>query len=112
MPTAITTAGKFFGSACRLYLQVEGQRVLGMLKVGEKKLFIRNEQGSIREITPLCVLDFYVHESCQRGGIGRQLFELMLHSEHSTADRLAYDRPSSKLFGFLAKHYGLKQYVP
>ena len=26
--------------------------------------------------------------------------------------KLAYDRPSTKLIGFLAKHYGLKNYVP
>ena len=26
--------------------------------------------------------------------------------------KLAYDRPSPKLVGFLSKHYGLKNYVP
>ena len=26
--------------------------------------------------------------------------------------KLAYDRPSNKLIGFLSKHYGLKGYVP
>lgn len=25
--------------------------------------------------------------------------------------KLAYDRPSNKLIGFLSKHYGLKNYV-
>lgn len=42
--------------------------MLGLLKVGVKKLFIRNDAGNIKEINPLCVLDFYVHESVQRGG--------------------------------------------
>ena len=37
--------------------------VIGLLKVGSRKLFIRQENGQIREITPLCVFDFYVHES-------------------------------------------------
>lgn len=32
-------------------------------------------------IEPLCVLDFYVHESHQRNGIGLILFEVMLASE-------------------------------
>ena len=27
-------------------------------------------------------------------------------------EKLAYDRPSEKLIGFLGKHYGLKRYVP
>jgi alpha-tubulin N-acetyltransferase 1 len=59
-------------------MRVEGNKVLGLLKVGMKKLFIRNEAGTIKEITPMCVLDFYVHESVQRGGQGRLLFEKML----------------------------------
>lgn len=32
--------------------------------------------GSIVEIEPLCVLDFYVHEDHQRQGVGRALFEV------------------------------------
>jgi hypothetical protein len=27
--------------------------------------------GGIKEMRPTCVLDFYVHESCQRSGIGK-----------------------------------------
>ena len=30
------------------------------------------------EVNPLCVLDFYVHESRQRTGCGKRLFEHML----------------------------------
>lgn len=32
--------------------------------------------GVIAEIDPLCVLDFYVHESCQRQGVGKTIFEV------------------------------------
>jgi GNAT superfamily N-acetyltransferase len=32
--------------------------------------------GAIVEVEPLCVLDFYVHESCQRQGVGKALFEV------------------------------------
>jgi alpha-tubulin N-acetyltransferase 1 len=39
--------------------------------MGVKKLFIHDEFGIIKEISPLCVLDFYVHESQQRTGIGK-----------------------------------------
>lgn len=49
--------------------------------MGVKKLFIRNELGNMKEINPLCVLDFYVHESLQRAGIGKLLFEKMLEKE-------------------------------
>lgn len=32
--------------------------------------------GVIVEVEPLCVLDFYVHESYQRQGVGKALFEV------------------------------------
>ena len=32
--------------------------------------------------------------------------------EAKIPDKLAYDRPSEKLIGFLKKHYGLAKYVP
>ena len=44
-------------------MRSEGKTVIGLLKVGKRNLFIRNEFGAIKEIKPLCVLDFYVHES-------------------------------------------------
>ena len=34
------------------------------------------ESYDLHEIDALCVLDFYVHESCQRQGIGKLLFEV------------------------------------
>lgn len=36
----------------------------------------------------------------------------MLESENAIPERLAYDRPSPKLIGFLKKHYELVDYVP
>ena len=63
LPSVITSGSRLFTSDTRLYLRAEGNKVLGLLKVGVKKLFIRNDSGMIKEISPLCVLDFYVHES-------------------------------------------------
>ena len=57
--------------------------------------------GGLVEISPLCVLDFYVVEGHQRGGLGRQLFDQMLSKEDVKPERLGYDRPSPKLIGFL-----------
>ena len=36
----------------------------------------------------------------------------MLENEKINPEKLAYDRPSPKLIGFLKKHYGLINYVP
>ena len=108
----ITTASRLFTSSDKLYLRSEGGKVIGLIKIGSRKLFIRNESGQIKEITPICVLDFYVHESVQRGGQGKQIFEKMLQVEGVKPEKLAYDRPSPKLIGFLKKHYGLSNYVP
>ena len=96
----------------RLYLLCEGRLCLGILKVGPKKLFIRGKTGQLNEIDPLCVLDFYVHESQQRNGHGRMLFDYMLAAEDVQPHRLGYDRPSPKFLGFLRKHFSLSDYVP
>lgn len=115
----------------RVYLLVDGRSCLGFLKVGPKKLFVEappccasarprrgssselaDVQGTFREIEPLCALDFYVHEQCQRSGFGRQLFETMLSREQVLPEHLAFDRPSPKLISFLKKHYGLSKFRP
>ena len=83
-----------------------------VIKMGRKHLFIRVDSGALREIEPLSVLDFYVHESCQRRGLGKCLYERMLRDERTVPAALAYDRPSSKFIAFLAKHYGLRDYLP
>ena len=71
MKAIITTTSRFMASDNRLYFRVSGKTAIGILKVGVKKLFIRTDMGQIKEISPLCVLDFYVHESAQRSGQGR-----------------------------------------
>eukprot|EP00425_Heterocapsa_triquetra_P033031 CAMPEP_0195119592 /NCGR_PEP_ID=MMETSP0448-20130528/119837_1 /TAXON_ID=66468 /ORGANISM="Heterocapsa triquestra, Strain CCMP 448" /LENGTH=208 /DNA_ID=CAMNT_0040156939 /DNA_START=37 /DNA_END=660 /DNA_ORIENTATION=+ len=107
----------------RVYLLVEGCRAFGLLKVGTKRLFVApppavnaldtsSVQDALREISPVCALDFYVHESCQRCGYGRLIFDTMLEEERVRPEHLAYDRPSSKFLGFLGKHFGLTQYRP
>ena len=103
---------KLFNSDNRLYIRAHGKKVVGFIKVGKRNLFIRGNNGGIKEIKPLCVLDFYVHESMQRGGHGRALFDKMLEFEQCGPEKLAYDRPSEKLLAFLGKHFGLKKYVP
>lgn len=52
--------------------------MVGMLKIGRKKLFLLNQDQRTKECAPLCVLDFYIHESRQRRGYGRRLFDYML----------------------------------
>jgi len=52
--------------------------VIGILKVGSKHLYVYDTNGQVHERTPLCLLDFYVHESKQRLGYGKRLFDTML----------------------------------
>ena len=68
--------------------------------------------SSFRELCPLCCLDFYVHSSIQRGGHGKWLFDTMLAQEGVPPHRIAYDRPSPKLMGFMRKHFGLSSFTP
>ena len=75
-------------------------------------MFIYDEIGVPIEINPLCVLDFYTYESCQRKGYGKMMFSEMLLKEKIEPRKLGIDRPSTKFLNFLQKYYGLKDYVP
>ncbi|CAG0884019.1 unnamed protein product [Darwinula stevensoni] len=86
--------------------------VVGLLKVGHKNLFIIDEAGAQNEVSPLCILDFYVHESRQRLGFGKHIFDFMLQEEKVKPAHLAIDKPSEKLLHFLRKHYGLAHVIP
>ncbi|KAJ8300811.1 hypothetical protein KUTeg_022330 [Tegillarca granosa] len=102
--TIITTGRKLELSDHILYIMKDAEAnkgkgaVVGLLKIGYKKLFVYDSLGGNHELVPMCVLDFYVHESRQRMGCGKMLFECML-------------KPSFKFSKFLAKHYGLKDEI-
>jgi len=87
--------------------------VVGLLKAGRKNLFLLDRLGEQNEVYPTCVLDFYVHESRQRSGCGKILFQLMLRDQSVSHPKfMAVDRPSPKLLGFLRKYYGLESPIP
>lgn len=73
----ITTAAKFFSSDHKLYLKIDYNSVIGLLKIGTKTLFINDGLGNFQKITPLCVLDFYVHQTQQRNGYGKVTTQLI-----------------------------------
>jgi len=109
----ITSAEKLAGAEShRLYLLRDGAAVQGLLKVGVKHLYYWKKDGSTVELDPLCVLDIYVHESAQRRGVGKALFDAMLEREGLPPHKYAYDRPSAKMMPFLAKHFGLTAHNP
>ena len=109
--TTITSAHKFFISNHRIFIKAEQNKVLGFLKVGSKKLFLRDRNYNYHEVNALCVLDFYVYETAQRRGIGKQIFDYMLKFEKKNPAELAYDRPSPKLLSFLKKYFGLCDFI-
>jgi len=110
---AVTSSRAALLASNNVYLLIDGRVVLGLLKTGPKKLFVaKGMNDGLVEITPQCVLDFYVVEGKQRAGLGRKLFDAMLMQESVVPEKLAYDRPSPKLLGFLRKHFGLSRYVP
>ncbi|GFR78052.1 alpha-tubulin N-acetyltransferase [Elysia marginata] len=115
---SITTGKKLELANHHLYLMIDGSgndgkgSALGILKVGRKKLFVYDSLKVQHELDPLCILDFYVHESRQRMGCGRRLFDFMLSKENIRVEHLAIDRPSPKFLSFLKKHYGLDSTIP
>ncbi|KAH8273437.1 hypothetical protein KR018_000607, partial [Drosophila ironensis] len=119
LKTPITTAEKLLTSTGNqvVYLMADNKNgrwvVSGLLKVGKKDLFVFDEKATCRRAdqTP-AILDFYVHESRQRCGLGKVMFERMLSDQGWLPQKCSVDRPSPKLLGFLAKHYGLRRCVP
>lgn len=119
LKTAITSGARLRQTEGQtVYLLLDRQAaagagaVLGMLKVGRKKLFLLDHSGKPNELSPMCVLDFYVVESRQRTGCGSLLFRAMLAGEGVEPKYLAIDRPSTKLIAFLRKHYNLVSAIP
>jgi alpha-tubulin N-acetyltransferase 1 len=52
--------------------------LIGLLKVGKKRLFIYDTHNINHELQPLCLLDFFIHTTQQRKGLGLKLFDFML----------------------------------
>uniref|UniRef100_A0A8C3RIF2 Alpha-tubulin N-acetyltransferase 1 n=1 Tax=Chelydra serpentina TaxID=8475 RepID=A0A8C3RIF2_CHESE len=119
LPAPITSASRMQTNHHVLYILKDNEvkaagkgAIIGFLKVGYKKLFLLDRHGAHNEVEPLCVLDFYIHESLQRHGYGQELFQCMLQRERVQPHQLAVDRPSEKLLCFLRKHYNLQGTIP
>ena len=107
-----TSAVKLRGSDQRMYVSSDGARATGFLKVGTKHLYVYDRKGKVTEIDPLCALDFFVYEDCQRQGIGQALLAAFLEAEGQEARKVAWDKPTDKSLGLLAKRYGLSSFNP
>lgn len=113
----VTSTSKLRDSDHLIYLLKDEQNrelgaAIGFLKIGYKTLFVYDKNGTIHEMTPMCVLDFYIHESRQRQGFGKELFDYMLQDTRLHACQLAVDKPSYKFSSFLKKHYNLIHSIP
>ncbi|CAI9738643.1 alpha-tubulin N-acetyltransferase 1-like isoform X1 [Octopus vulgaris] len=113
----VTSTSKLKDSDHRIYLLKDEQNqnlgaAIGFLKIGYKSLFVYDNDEIIHELTPMCILDFYIHESRQRQGFGKELFDHMLQDTRLLPCQLAIDKPSFKFSSFLKKHYNLVHSIP
>ncbi|XP_054274766.1 alpha-tubulin N-acetyltransferase-like isoform X2 [Macrosteles quadrilineatus] len=114
----ITSAEKSRNCDHTLYIMIDPREnhgngsVVGILKMGVKHLFLFDATGMVHEKETLCVLDFYVHESKQRTGLGKIMFDYMLEDKDTVPCKLAIDKPSQTFLSFLNKHYGLAKIYP
>jgi hypothetical protein len=85
---------------------------LGFLKISTKKLYLRDSDGKQFISNPVCILDFYVHETVQNSEIGHKLFEKMLEIEGiENVGKIAMDKPNEALLNFMKKYYQLENPV-
>ncbi|XP_016070275.1 PREDICTED: alpha-tubulin N-acetyltransferase 1 isoform X3 [Miniopterus natalensis] len=85
LPAPITSASRMQSNRHVMYVLKDTSArpagrgaIIGFLKVGYKKLFVLDDREAHNEVEPLCILDFYIHESLQRHGHGQELFQYML----------------------------------
>lgn len=105
----ITSGNKLRDSEHTIYLLIDYKgkgKIIGMIKIGYKKLYLYNNQNH-NQYQPLCILDFYIHESMQRKGYGKKLYDIMLERENAKPEQVAIDKPSEKFLSFLHRHYNL-----
>lgn len=110
LASPITSFSRFAYSNHKLFIKFEKNRMIGYIKIGVKNLIYNDRAAKLKELQPMCVLDFYVEESMQRHGWGRRIYDYMLAHEGLEPHKLAIDRPSSKFIGFMKKHFGLSSY--
>ena len=115
LPMVITTYEKMRLSDHKLYILINHKenQAVGLIRTGRKHLFLLDRYGRNHEVEPICVLDFYVHESKQRKGLGNLLFKSMMsHQNISKAGFLAIDKPSQLFLNFLRRHHKLSFDIP
>ncbi len=81
MSGPITSAVKFANSGDQflvLKVDISNRGLLGYLKFGQKQLYFYMKNGKVIQRNTMCILDFYVDEAMQRGGLGHELFDRML----------------------------------
>eukprot|EP00701_Giardia_intestinalis_P000039 XP_001703863.1 Hypothetical protein GL50803_117393 [Giardia lamblia ATCC 50803] len=109
-PSLVTSLAFIRDSHHFLFLAVDEDQCLGILKGGIKHLFMLDSQSETREMDAMCCLDFYTHETVQRRGIGTRLFRAMGLHTHISAQGWVFDRPSPKLLAFLSKVYDMHDF--
>ena len=112
VPQPMTCAAKLRASGHRIYVYSDGTRAKGFLKVGTKHLYIYDRKGQVTEMDPVCALDFYVCEDCQRQGLGQALLSYFLEAESLEARKVAWDKPTDKSLGLLSKLHSLSSFNP
>jgi len=87
-------------------------RAIGFLKIGFKDLYLFDSSGHrhFEEKTSV-ILDFFIHNSFQRRGCGKKLFDHMLKEEHLDIKKVCVDKPSTKMLSFLNKNYNLVETI-
>ncbi len=107
----ITSLEKFLSPAASTHNLIvcrNKDNIIGYIKYGKKDLYFYKKDGKVVQVSPICLLDFYVSDIYQRQGIGILLFKKMLEILSINPCFIAYDRPSPKLISFMAKHYNMK----
>jgi hypothetical protein len=113
-----------------VYLVAEGFDILGYLRTGVRCMKVSASlaeggdnaavgakpqgyaafAGSLKDVSPCCLFDFFIIGGFERRGLGKLLFDAMVFENKDkvlTPQQIAYFYPSEAMSAFLRKHYGL-----
>jgi GNAT superfamily N-acetyltransferase len=89
--------GPFADHAAFVVLEGSSARVVGIVKTGQKHLYLRDRKGGFVNGRILCLLDVCIHPRLRGRGVGFAAIQAVLATLGSSLERCAIDRPSAPM---------------
>ncbi|CAI2364942.1 unnamed protein product [Moneuplotes crassus] len=90
-----------------MFFKAYSNKCVGYISTVDFKIVMHILDDRRIYIDTTAILDFYIHEDCQRKGHGKQLMDYLLLVKGIEPRKVSLYKPSKAMFKFMKKHYGL-----